>query len=387
MVKKIWWKCKNGHSWRVSPNNRTSQYSNCPICSAERGTSFPEQAIFYYVKQIIPAINRYCIDGIEIDIFIPKIKLGIEYDGVYYHCSKESIEREKKKDRYCQNVGIRLLRVKETRISMDTEKDIFYRKIGKKSTTLEEAINWVVDIIATYGIDISKINVELRRDDIEIYNSFLSLEKENSLAAHNPKLLDEWDYRKNKEISPKTISYGSNVKVWWLCPMGHSYKASVSHRTSIKASTSCPICSGQQILSGYNDLATLRPDLLKEWDNKKNIDINPHTISPNFSSKKVWWVCNKGHSYEATPQKRNLGRGCPFCSGRRVLIGFNDLASQYPNVALDWDYELNGSLKPTDIVCGSNKVVYWKCHKCGCKWKLSVIHNIKRKKKCKNCGI
>ena len=49
--------------------------------------------------------------------------------------------------------------------------------------------------------------------------------------------------------------------------------------------------------------------------------------------------------------------------------------------------EENDNLKPTDVVCGSNKVVYWECDKCGFQWKLSGIKNIKRKKKCKNCGV
>ena len=384
--KKVWWKCKNGHSWQVSPNNRTSQYSNCPVCSSECGTSFPEQAIFYYVKQLLPAINRYNNDGTEIDIFIPAIKLGIEYDGIYYHCSKASTEREYKKDIFCKENGIRLIRIKENRANREKELDVFYRKIGKNSTSLEDAINLVIGIIATYGINIDEINVNLQKDDLEIYNNYISMEKENSIVMHNPELLKEWDYGKNHNIDPTTISYGSNIKVWWLCELGHSYKATVSHRTGKKA-TSCPICAGQQILSGYNDLASKRPDLLEEWDYGKNMWIDPHLIGPNYSTKKVWWKCEKGHTYEATPHKRNSGRNCPYCAGRKVWIGYNDLESQYPEIVKDWDYELNDNLKPTDVVCGSNKVVYWKCHKCGFQWKLSVIKNIKRKKKCKNCGV
>lgn len=161
---------------------------------------------------------------------------------------------------------------------------------------------------------IDEINVNLQKDDLEIYNNYISMEKENSIVMHNPELLKEWDYGKN---------------MW----------------------------------------------------------IDPHLIGPNYSTKKVWWKCEKGHTYEATPHKRNSGRNCPYCAGRKVWIGYNDLESQYLEIVKDWDYELNDNLKPTDVVCGSNKVVYWKCHKCGFQWKLSVIKNIKRKKKCKNCGV
>lgn len=71
--------------------------------------------LFYYVNKIIPAKNRYIINGIEIDIYVASLKLGIEYDGIYFHNSKESDEREQKKNLFCRKMGIRLIRVKENK--------------------------------------------------------------------------------------------------------------------------------------------------------------------------------------------------------------------------------------------------------------------------------
>ena len=60
-----------------------------------------------------------------------------------------------------------------------------------------------------------------------------------SLSDHNPELLCEWDYEKNK-ISPDKVSYGTNKKAWWICPScGNSYKAEIAHRVN---GTSCPKC-------------------------------------------------------------------------------------------------------------------------------------------------
>lgn len=380
--KKVWWKCKNGHSWLIAPNNRTSQFSNCPFCSSERGTSFPEQAIYFYVSRVVPTINRYLIDNFEIDVYVPSLNLGIEYDGIYFHNSKQSIEREQRKNEFCKDKGIRLIRVKETRTSKKNEMDVLYRKIGKNQTTVETVVKWVLDIIASYNIEIGEVNINLRRDDIAIYNRYLSSEKENSVATHNPELLNEWDYDKNGIIMPTNISYGSKKSVWWICPMNHSYKAMVSHRTDMNAPTSCPICAGQKILSGYNDLATKRPDLMREWDFENN-ELNPNAISPN-SYKKVNWICPKGHKYIASVTKRNQGRNCPVCVGKQINIGVNDFASLQPELVKEWDYARNSKL-PTEYTEHSNKKVFWKCLICNTSWQATINKRVYGKCKCPKC--
>lgn len=98
-ARKIWWKCKKGHEWKTSISNR-SRGDGCPECNSGIRTSFPEQAIYFYVKKIYPdAVNR-CTDvlpnGMEIDIFIPSINVGIEYDGSVWHESDKVLEKEVK---------------------------------------------------------------------------------------------------------------------------------------------------------------------------------------------------------------------------------------------------------------------------------------------------
>ena len=74
--------------------------------------------------------------------------------------------------------------------------------------------------------------------------------------------------------------------------------------------------------------------LLAEWDWDRNTAIGrfPETTSRGVD-KKVYWKCALGHRWEATPGNRWQGQGCPFCAGKRVLAGFNDLQSQAPTVA------------------------------------------------------
>lgn len=85
---KIWWKCPFGHSYQTYPSNRCGkQHTGCPICDKENHTSFPEQAVLYYIKKYYPdAINsdKERI-GMELDIYIPQLDIAIEYDGKTWH--------------------------------------------------------------------------------------------------------------------------------------------------------------------------------------------------------------------------------------------------------------------------------------------------------------
>ena len=179
----------------------------------------------------------------------------------------------------------------------------------------------------------------------------------NDLATTHPDIAKEWDREKNGSLTPQNVSKGKNIKVWWKCPMNHSYIATINDRTSGKG---CPYCSNKKVLSGYNDLATTYPDITKEWDYERNGSLTPQEV-PKGSDKKVWWKCAKEHSWKATIASRTSGNGCPYCSNQKVLPGYNDLATTHPEIAKEWDYGKNRSLTPQDITKGCNKKVWWLC--------------------------
>lgn len=88
-----------------------------------------------------------------------------------------------------------------------------------------------------------------------------------------------------------------------------------------------------RIQIGINDFASQRPDILNEWDIEKNGALAPTDVAVR-SNKKIWWKCALGHSWQESPDRRFKGQNCPFCSGKRVLAGFNDLKSQAPQLAI-----------------------------------------------------
>lgn len=190
----------------------------------------------------------------------------------------------------------------------------------------------------------------------------------NDVKTLYPKVARSWDRRKNHPRIPEMTASGSGAKVWWKCRKGHSWRAVVSSRTL--GGRGCPYCADRKILKGFNDLQTKNPVLCLEWNYEKNGSLLPDSVS-TFSHKKVWWRCGEGHEWTATIANRSQGTGCPYCSGSKVLLGFNDLATTNPGLLPEWNYERNDSLKPSEITARSGKTVWWKCSK-GHEWRMAV---------------
>lgn len=124
------------------------------------------------------------------------------------------------------------------------------------------------------------------------------------------------------------------------------------------------------LIKGKNDIYTVNEKLASEWNYERNGEITPSDIAIG-SQKKVWWKCEKGHEWQATPHNRNYGTGCPYCSGRLPIKGENDLVTLFPDIAREWNFKKNQGLHPEDISYGSSKKVWWKCEK-GHEWQSSL---------------
>ena len=182
-----------------------------------------------------------------------------------------------------------------------------------------------------------------------------------SLAETHPFIVKQWHPSKNGELNPRDISAGSNKKVWWKCEKGddHIWLSDVNSR---KRGRGCPVCVGKKVVKS-NCLATTHPEIAKQWHPTKNENLTPENVSSG-SDKKVWWKCDKGedHEWKARIANRVLGRKCPVCSGKKIVLS-NSLFNLYPNISKKWHPTKNGKLSPKEIGRGSNKKVWWKCDK------------------------
>lgn len=205
--------------------------------------------------------------------------------------------------------------------------------------------------------------------------------QENGLSTQYPQLAAQWHPIKNVPLTPNHVAPGSIRKVWWLCERGHEWQASIASRVS---GCGCPVCTGRRVVAGENDLGSQFPGLAVQWHTKKNGSLTFQQVTP-YSNRKVWWQCEKGHDYQATIASRTMrGSSCPYCSGKKVLPGFNDLATLAPDVARQWYSTLNSPLEPQMITAGSHRKVWWVCEQ-GHVWK-AVIYSRTGPQKC-GCPI
>lgn len=124
----------------------------------------------------------------------------------------------------------------------------------------------------------------------------------NDLGTTHPALAVEWD--DPRDIS--TVSSGSGYNARWKCSEGHSWRVRVVAR---EAGRGCRVCAGQEVLPGFNDLLTTRPDLAAEWADP---DVAVSTVSKGANYNALW-ACPKGHTWRAPVYSRNAGNGCPSC--------------------------------------------------------------------------
>lgn len=393
---KIWWKClRKGHEWCTTVNARHLGERGCPKCSEELKTSFPEQALFFYFKQVFAeCTNRYIFNlqgkRVEADIYIPNLKLAIEYDGELYH--RIRFRQDEIKNAQFKELGINLIRIREEGLPNIEMLGFPVFKTDQKQIAFQQVIiNLIEHIVEHFQLEEQKrkmikgLHIDLSADEILIQETFIQYEKKNSLVATNPDLVQEWHPTKNGELKPVYFTPGSNKKVWWLCQTcGHEWDALINSRTK---GIGCPNCAGK-IATEENCLATVNPELAKEWHPTKNGDFTPRDVT-NGSDKKAWWQCsvNPKHEWYATISSRSLnGNGCPNCAGR-VVDENNCLATHKPFLLKEWHPIKNGDLTPYNVTPGSNKKAWWQCSKNPEHvWKTAVSDRALREIGCPYCS-
>ena len=189
----------------------------------------------------------------------------------------------------------------------------------------------------------------------------------NDLQTTNPGLAKEWNAERNEGLTPSQVMQGTKKQVWWKCAEGHEWQAAIVDRNQ---GNGCPYCANKKVKTGYNDLKTTDPDLALEWHPACNGNLLP-TMVTRGSHNKVWWQCAKGHEWQAVIKSRASGIGCPYCSNKRVLPGYNDLTTTNPSIASQWHPTKNGKLRPDMVTAGCNQKVWWQCAK-GHEWATTV---------------
>lgn len=186
----------------------------------------------------------------------------------------------------------------------------------------------------------------------------------NPLSAAAPTIAEEWPPALNGVLTPEAIAASSRKHVWWRCRNNpaHEWQASVDVR--VRGNTRCPECAKLIPREKLPFLNVYNPGLVAQWHPTRNAGRRAADFLPN-STFKAWWICssNPAHVWPALIRNRAMLRqGCPHCAPRTKLVSpGKSFAERFPNLALEWHPTKNGSLRPTDVLPGSSKRVWWQC--------------------------
>ena len=389
--RKVWWMCEKDHEWQASITNRTLNGSNCPKCSHQHSSM--ELRIFAELEYFwTDTVSGFRLESRELDIYLPSLKLGIEFDGAYWHHQRDG--QDTAKNKFFKDREISVIRVRQKPLPKIAPQDIL---VGAKELSKRNLDRFFKAICKLTGTDILESYFEESEFLCETqYKKYLAnvvdASPERSLAELHPLLIREWDLVKNKPLVPNQFSVGSDYLAWWECEQGHSWRAAISSRAN-KKRVGCPYCKGR-LPSETNNLAVIHPTVAAEWHPKKNGALNPDEVLSG-SKRKVWWRCSKNanHEWQASINNRvgSAGRkstGCPSCYKekpyRRKPIPYeSSISAKFPALTKEWHPNLNPEITPADLTPGSNKKVFWTCAKRHV-WQATVKNRV-HGKGCPNC--
>ena len=352
--KRLPWRCKEGHKWEATVLNRTPpSNSGCPYCSGRKpvpgvndlATVYPDlakQADGWDPSEVLPKSGEKlpwrCLKGHRWSTTVAT-RTPPQQSGCPVCSGKKVLEGFNDLATLLPEVAKEAQGWDPKTVTPGSAKTLLWR--------CDKDHTWTTQVKNRTPPTSSGCPFCTNKKVLAGFNDLCTLFPEVAKEA------DGWD--------PRTVTPGSTKKLVWKCKKGHNWKAVVGSRTP-PAESGCPFCSGRQVLAGFNDLATLCPQVAAEadgWD--------PATVTLNSGLKKAW-CCSKGHTWTAQVTSRTppTNTSCPFCAGKQTLAGFNDLATLFPEVAKEadgWD--------PRTVTPGANKKLAWKCDK-GHNWQAVV---------------
>lgn len=321
--KKYFWICSFGHRYSAVLDSRTKMYTGCSKCYNQ--TSFPEQAVLYYLRSSdLPSIEsrfRYQTEDkkYEIDIYIPSLNVGIEYDGVNWH-GENKIELDERKNKVLSKAGIKLIRMREEGcpiIEAYNSKVIIVKNLD---IAIKELFKY---LSKNYGVSFIRV-VNTKQDRSNILAEYKGDKKKNSIAFTHPNIAKEWAYDLNEGLKPDMFSCGSGERVWWRCSNCNiEYQAAIYNRCIILQG--CKKCNskGNNQFTQNNRFKDKYKALLSFIPKDKNKEISKLVQSTEETINIVCPDCNfeEKEKHFSARVRRQRGLTCKKCN---YHIDFSD---------------------------------------------------------------
>ena len=370
--KKLLWRCTRNHEWTATVANR-SNGNNCPYCTNRKVLPGFNDLATVNPKLASEVSSNSKVSAKEVTQcsrkkLLWRCEMGHEWEGLVSDRSKGG------NCPYCSHrkvlPGFNDLATVNPKLASEVSPNspLKAEEIARRSN---KKILWLCKNEHEWAATVTN---RTRGDNCPYCTNKKVLPGFNDLATVNPKLASE--VSPNSKISAKEATGCSGKKLLWRCKMGHEWLAKVASRLN---GENCPYCANAKVLPGFNDLATTNPKLASEVSPNSKISAKEVT---QCSGKKLLWRCKMGHEWRSRPFTRERGTGCPYCTGRKVLPGFNDLATISPE--LEKQVSPKSKIKATEVTKASMKKLLWVCQE-NHEW-LSTAMNRLRGCGCPQCA-
>ena len=334
------WKCSNGHVQKKSPSQRTKTVLGCTVCSG-RTLSSGENDFASTHPEL--ALEAFGWDPTKVTFGSPKnVKWKCKIGHIWNAKINARTSAPNSACPICQNLKVQIGFNDLATTHPEIAKEAFGWDPQTVTSSSIKKMKWRC---SSGHVEESTVTSRAKsKRSCSICGRRRVTAGENDLATTHPELSKEvygWD--------PTLYHAGSPAKKAWVCGYGHKWQTEIRNRADRGAG--CPYCSDVLVTAGKNDLLTIYPKIGAEafgWD--------PSTVFPGTKAQKDW-ICSLGHKWKASVQARtNLGSDCPVCANQKVLAGFNDFLTFFPDLAKEaheWD--------PSTVIAGSKRKVSWKC--------------------------
>lgn len=154
---------------------------------------------------------------------------------------------------------------------------------------------------------------------------------------------------------PSKILATSTKKQAWKCSLCCDVWTTIpkSRVSTYDPEPGCPKCKSISTVKTRDKkipLTSAIPELAAQAK-----DINDLEGITRSSHTNITWVCDKGHEYDMSPNKRVSGRGCPSCSFRVLDVTYNSVSAVRPDLVDQLVDESNAD----NMIANSKKKIEW----------------------------
>ena len=208
----------------------------------------------------------------------------------------------------------------------------------------------------------------------------------NDLLTLFPEAIEELHPTLNGEINPEKILAYTDEKFWFVCPdEGCIFLRPLAGKT--RHNYRCPKCTNFGMYAQIDNLAKRFPRIAGELHPNRNGDVDPNDVIP-YSEETLWWEhkdCGCEYPMRVCDKVR-FGPGCVKCGTHMVVLGVNDLASQYPEIAKELQPDKKYPMTAEELAVRAYIKVCWKCKVCGRKYRATVRTRTKGDDCCPRCN-